>query len=256
LTVPMRRRDAWMPVLALGMSLAGCRAKSAPVDAVSVAPPEPEEPVPAKQPVCEEPDTVLLSVEPAQLSMTCKDGFLTCSGRATLTVHSCAARAFEFHEVWLGPGWAVGLGRTVRLAPGDTWTFEVELKYEGAYELSLGSIVMNEGDPPITLGTAKLTVDNPAREQAVMACRECNGEWGHHGRRWVGCVCRTRDGGTPCDDGDDCEGNCIDHGPETNFRCSEFVWDGGCYSYLPKGWSKERREGEEVGAGAHRICID
>ena len=80
-----------------------------------------------------------------------------------------------------------------------------------------------------------------ACERAERECRECNGEWGPHGMLQLeGCVCRTRDGGTPCDDGADCEGQCIARGSEAELTCSEFTSLWGCYSYLPVGWSKQR----------------
>lgn len=249
----MRLRRAWSVTTALGLIAVGCRAYLVPPP---VEPPsQPEAPPPG----CDELGPVLLSVEPSPLSLTCENGHRDCSGRATLSVHSCAATAIEVHEVLLSPAPplrppVVSVGGTVRIEPGATWTMELELEERGVYELSLGPIARRPGDPEIRLGTTTLTVDNPAREQAIAACRECNGDWSRHGIfSTEGCVCRTGDGGTPCDDGADCKGHCMARQPESGFRCSEFTTEWGCYSYLPEGWSKERHP---EGTVEPYVCVD
>lgn len=254
-------RGASCLVLGLGVVLLACRARPEPGDAGSVAQPEP---VAAKEqalvppPGCEEVGHVLLSVEPAQVSLACEDGFEQCSARTTLTVQSCAARAIAFHEVMLEPATPpmapVIHSGTVRLEPGQAWTLEVVLPHEGAYELSLSPFAPFPGDPPLTIGTAALTVDNPARKRAEEECRACNGHWGPQGMlQREGCNCRTRDGGTPCDDGDDCEAECIARAGEARFTCSAFATTWGCYAYLPDGWSKERHPPHYVAA---LMCAD
>jgi hypothetical protein len=251
----MRRRDAWSLVLALGMTLPGCRTTSRPSDA---EPEPPMAPLMAPPAGCDELGAVLLSVEPAQLSLTCKDEFRDCSGRAKLTVHNCAARAFELHEVLMSPAPpmrapVVRAGGMIRLEPGGTWAMELELDQMGVYELSLGPVAMSPG-PSISVGTTTLTIDNPAREQAIGACRECNGDWGRHGMLGIeSCNCRTRDGGTPCDDGSDCEGECMARAGQAAFTCARFSSNWGCYAYLPDGWSKERHP---ENATAHYVCAD
>jgi hypothetical protein len=260
--VVMRTRQAWGLLLGLGMSVVGCRTSPVPIHAEHATQLEPvpvEARLEAPRPGCDELGPVLLSVEPALLSLTCKDGFHECSGRTTLTVRSCAAAAIEVHEVLLSPAPplrppVVSVVRTVRIEPGSMWTMELELDQTGVYELSLGPVARHIGDPEISLGTTTLTVDNPAREQAVMACRECNGDWGRHGMLGIeGCVCRTHDGGTPCDDGADCESQCIERERGSGFRCSAFAREWGCYSYLPDGWSKQRHP---KGTTEHRVCVD
>jgi hypothetical protein len=246
----------------LGLAVLGCRTKPA-LDEGSVAPPGP---APASAPVtlppgCDELGPVLLSVEPERLLLTCKDRHHECSGRATLTVSSCAAEAIEFQEVMLTPAPplrppVVRSDRVVRLEPGDAWTMELELDHRGVYELSIPPFATSGKEPRTTVGTATLTVENPARDQAIAACRECNGDWGNHGMFGIeGCVCRTSDGGTPCDDGADCKGQCIERAPQSGFRCSEFTTEFGCYSYLPEGWSKQRHR-KGVGVVPPRVCVD
>jgi hypothetical protein len=45
----------------------------------------------------------------------------------------------------------------------------------------------------------------------AVSCRSvCNGEWGAHGMTGaVGCLCRTPDGGTPCQSPLDCAAECL-----------------------------------------------
>jgi hypothetical protein len=263
---PMPGQAAWRLVLTLGLGigLVACRAKPGPADDGPVIGPEPapaKPPSPVRPPGCEELGPVSLSIEPAVLLLTCKDRHHECSGRATLTVHSCAAEAFEFHEVILTPAPpmrppVVRTDRVVRLEPGDAWTMELGLDHSGVYELSLPPIAASGEGPRASFATATLTVENPARDQGMAACRECNGDWGNHGMFGIeGCVCRTRDGGTPCDDGADCESKCIEQVPGSGFRCAEFWTTWGCHAYLPEGWSKQRpRKGE--GIVPPYVCID
>jgi hypothetical protein len=254
-------RGASCLVLGLGVILSGCRARHEGGDAGSVAQPEPvvaKEQALVPPPGCEEVGKVLLSVEPAHVSLVCEDGFERCSGRATLTVRSCAARAFEFHEVWLRPAPPVSSpvihSDDVRLEPGQVWTTEIVLEHVGTYELELDPLVRSPGEPALTVGTAALIVENPARDRAMEDCRACNGYWGPQGMmQREGCNCRTRDGGTPCDDADDCEAQCVAREPEDGFTCSAFAHLYGCYSYLPEGWSKQRRRKNVVPPA---VCAD
>lgn len=251
-------------VLMLGVGMLGCLN----LPPVPNPPPAGLEPSPQQEsapavppPGCDEVGAVLLSVEPSRVSLACKGSHHECSGRATLCVHSCAARAIEFDGVVLSPAPPlrppiVSAERTVRLEPGQTWTMELELDHHGVYEIALPPLATVAGDPPLDPRAATLTVDNPAREQAIVACRECNGDWGGHGIFGLeGCNCRTRDGGTPCDDRADCEGLCVERVQGSGFRCAEFTTMWGCYSYLPEGWSKQpRRRGESVAPPYQ--CVD
>ena len=102
------------------------------------------------------------------------------------------------------------------------------------------------------------TAPSPDREQAMKDCEECNGDWGKHGLAQVeGCICRTKDHGKPCKDGNDCQGTCLkkekDPKKEDEFTCSEFVTTFGCYSYLPKGWSERSKEEKKQ---IPYVCLD
>jgi hypothetical protein len=103
-----------------------------------------------------------------------------------------------------------------------------------------------------TAGTDAEIAADPKREQAMRDCEKCNGQWGRHGLASVeSCICRTSDFGKPCMDGDDCEGVCLLK--DSEFKCSELVTVFGCYSYLPKGWSKRSDKDKQ---GVPKICLD
>lgn len=102
-------------------------------------------------------------------------------------------------------------------------------------------------------------ITNSALKKAMETCKKCNGQWGGHGMSGtVGCLCRTKDGGQPCSDGEDCEGICVQRKPEqkgtSRFVCSEFFTVFGCHSYLPKGW-RQKSKGKKL-VVIPRICVD
>jgi hypothetical protein len=263
----MVRRHAWLCAfgvslgLGLGLGLGGCRAKTITNDASTIAQPEPPpmQEAMAVPPGCLEGGQVVLTIEPEHLPLTCKDGFRECSGRATLMAQNCVPRAFGIGGIYLRPtprfGALPGPKHTVRMEPGDVWSYELELDEVGVYEVSLNPIMLYEHEgPSISPRDVTLTVTNPAREQAEAECRDCNGVWGPQGiRQLEGCNCRTSDGGTPCDDGSDCEAECIEREEGTGFRCSEFALLWGCYWYLPEGWSKTRHRKNMTN---HYVCAD
>jgi hypothetical protein len=87
-----------------------------------------------------------------------------------------------------------------------------------------------------------------------------------------GCLCRARDAGRRCTDGRDCQGICLQTGSERVVtrrcrtpscieevglravgRCSEFVAQFGCYSYIPEG---ARDRPPAAGLEIHSACAD
>lgn len=91
----------------------------------------------------------------------------------------------------------------------------------------------------------------PRSATSPEACRACQGVWGRHGLADVeSCVCRARDAGKRCRDGDECEGDCLlaepapdvevtDPGPPRRGRfvglCAELVTTFGCRARVPDG---------------------
>jgi hypothetical protein len=97
--------------------------------------------------------------------------------------------------------------------------------------------------------------------QSAEECRAaCRGQWGRHGlARVESCLCRTTDSGTTCQDGADCQGECIVDEAAADSplppaglvgRCSEFVMMFGCWRRIPKG--------APISAGElpPKVCLD
>jgi hypothetical protein len=97
--------------------------------------------------------------------------------------------------------------------------------------------------------------------QSAEECRAaCRGQWGRHGlARVESCLCRTTDSGTTCQNGSDCQGECIVDEAAGDSplqpgglvgRCSEFVKIFGCWRRIPKGAA--------ISAGElpPKVCVD
>jgi hypothetical protein len=100
-------------------------------------------------------------------------------------------------------------------------------------------------------------------------CDACKGLWARHGiAEAESCICKTKDGGKACRDGDECEGACIvsddakfevvkpGNPPRGHFvgRCADYDTTFGCYRLIPK----ERRTKGELPEeeAAPRLCVD
>lgn len=116
--------------------------------------------------------------------------------------------------------------------------------------------------------SAPVTFVNATR-RSESDCRACNGVWKTHGlSRNPSCNCRTRDAGTRCSDGAECQGQCVaeeraeqvivDPGPPARGhfvgRCSDVMTVFGCHRFIARG---------AMGAGAvdlsvppPKICFD
>ena len=102
------------------------------------------------------------------------------------------------------------------------------------------------------IATGTLEILNTIQAKAEAECTECNGDFGPHGMMGrVSCLCRMQDAGTPCDDGKDCEGDCISG--DDGFVCSEFETVFGCHSYLPDGWSETPHP---TPVAVPTVCVD
>lgn len=136
------------------------------------------------------------------------------------------------------------------VAPGQTWSPEgVVVPPSGQFTMQIHLLL--DGQQSDTL-EVDFQVTNTTMDDARQACQDCSGDWGPHGMLGtVGCLCRTTDAGTPCDDGNDCEGQCIS--VDGQFVCSEFFTVFGCHSYLPPGWSEEPHP--ELVKAPH-VCVD
>ena len=115
---------------------------------------------------------------------------------------------------------------------------------------------------------AKVLTAAGERPKSRAACDACQGRWGIHGLADVEiCLCKTRDSGRTCRDGNDCEGQClaeadgfvvVDKGPPARGyfkgRCSEFDTTFGCHRLVPAGAGKKGPQVAEE--AAEQICID
>jgi hypothetical protein len=100
------------------------------------------------------------------------------------------------------------------------------------------------------------------------ACAACQGKWGRHGLADAeSCLCRTKDGGRPCLDGAECQGQCVardgdfvvvQKGPPPRGhykgKCSEFDTTFGCHRFVPAGARKRGPLPAEE--AADQLCYD
>jgi hypothetical protein len=120
-------------------------------------------------------------------------------------------------------------------------------------------------DPEAKVVVPLTTAERPRSREG---CDACQGRWGVHGLAEVEtCICKTRDFGRTCRDGNDCEGEClaeesgfvvVDKGPPAKGyfrgRCSEFDTTFGCNRLIPEGASKKGPQTADD--AAEQICID
>jgi len=117
-------------------------------------------------------------------------------------------------------------------------------------------------------GAAPAARPHASRPQTKEACAACRGLWAVHGISEVeSCICRTKDGGRPCREGGECEGECIaddarfevvEGGPPPrgfyDGRCSDYDTTFGCYRVLPRGI--RTRGPLRAEDAAEHICVD
>jgi hypothetical protein len=132
--------------------------------------------------------------------------------------------------------------------------------------------------PPTTAGAPtssavkELTVGSPtagaARPTTKESCDACQGVWQRHGLADApSCICKTKDGGKICRDGNECEGQCIagDDGfevveqgpPAKGFwkgKCTDYDTTFGCNRTIAHG---ARAKGPQLAEdGAPTMCVD
>lgn len=261
---PSRRPELQVGVFVLLAASSSCQSKTSG----SVASARPDPAVPpvteqAAQPVATRSAAdgrnrdphVELSVIPERVSLVCANDFRECSGTTTVTVHNRSPRPVGLATLHVEPRTGPRLsadydpGPTINkmLDPGEGWTHTITFRNNaGEYEVSVNRF-KSDAAPLVPINRVRVVVDNPALDQAKADCKACRGEWAHHGfGQNLGCLCRARDGGAPCDDGDDCQFGCVREPGDKRFTCAEFSSTSGCHQYLPSGWSKQTRRGQAV----------
>lgn len=204
---------------------------------------------------CDGLDGVSTMETPLILEADCDPGAIGCSVQLPLTIRNCTSEPLVLREIELES--AGEDGSTIIYEPehgallrGEAWVFDA-MAFVGSFSM----VVRYEQDGPQQTDPRPLDVTHPRRDEAIAECETCNGDWGRHGMMGVtGCLCRTTDGGTPCDDGLDCEAKCLS-ASGGGYECAEFVTTFGCRSYLPDGWSTQKTSGA-FGRRVPRSCVD
>lgn len=178
-----------------------------------------------------------------------------------------------------GPADAHGREYVFELPPGGRRRAQLTVYSAGAMEA-----VALFNAPGIDLAAAvlrSLHVTNSGYQRARAECVACRGVWASRGIRMVaGCACRMPDAGRSCEDGGDCQGECLPTGlrwvgrsrapwiptdgrrvsasPATAVRtgrCSAFPIQFGCHEYIPAG---ARADGPRPPSllGVARVCVD
>jgi hypothetical protein len=207
---------AWLLTLPLAVTACGSPPPAAPV-ARSVVPmvPSPEEPVvaPDADPApdsCEGHPPVRIDVDP--LVFTCPEGFRACGWDLRHRVLSCGHRPLRLVRAKMSVTgsewtWLRDYDHAV-LRRGEVRSESSRVLREGRYTIVV-LVVDDETNESHELN-ASVDAFNPERDAAIAACTACQGTWGSWGMTgFEGCNCATRDAGTECRDGEDCEGSCL-----------------------------------------------
>jgi hypothetical protein len=206
--------------------------------------------------------------------------------------HPAAAEADGGHEVAMEYGPRVPPVKDVRADASalPAWDGRDSRQYDPQMRLprslvtllfavaSLAAVSCKHGDaaPPATstavsaersttIAGAGGTGDRPASKTA---CDACGGKWARHGLAEVeSCICKTKDGGKACTDGNDCQAHCVakdadfvvvQKGPPAKGhwkgKCSEYDTVFGCYRFVPKGASK--KPPQLADDAADQLCYD
>lgn len=209
-----------------------------------------------------------------EVVLDCPQDFRECSGTIEVRVEHCGTGVARLHTVALLTANVTGYGTyPVVVTPGESRAMLVTFHSSGAAQSTSVFARLTHADGRETISSSQVIFRNPARDRAQRECRACRGDWGRHGMLgYEGCICRTRDAGRRCTDGRDCQGICLRTGSERVVtrrcrtrdcleeyglravgRCSEFVAQFGCYSYIPDG---ARDRAPAAGLELHSACAD
>lgn len=220
---------------------------------------------------CQETDRPSLSIPKTSSSLRCKDGFRKCEGEIPVTIENCTGQDLVINWLMLrrlsvvaehvALGWEESLPWPT-LAHGVKMTRLIKVSYGGVYKAELS---ISSSKWMYMTSSAEGELENPAYLSARADCKACNGSWGTYGlSRMEGCLCRAKDAGEACYNGDECEGACLfvkveklGNGLGRNLgKCSEFIGGLGCYQYIPKGASDGSPKPLSELGSVHTVCVD
>lgn len=216
-------------------------------------------------------------VNAPSLDLQCEDGHRRCSGTASFTVRNCSPGDVDFVDLQIRQDEQVLTFAPAesRLGSGAAWTKTSELLREGNYAVAA---TLRVDGVIVTTESVALSIRNPARDAAIVACEQCNGQWGRWGMSGAeACNCSTADGGNICRDGNECEAGCIFErfevvrtasrtcnadgscvvSPELGRpvgRCSTSTMKFGCHPRVKRGASND--PAVRLPARAPMVCVD
>ena len=186
----------------------------------------------------------------------CLHGWDECEGEVPVSIENCLSVEVRAEDVRLESVHALSVTASSEpwspIAAGERATRAVRVHdaatYHAVVRVRVPPRTTQPGYTVLGAWSNEGTVENPVYLRAREACKACNGDWGRHGiMQREGCICRSRDFGKVCRDGDECDGDCLfqrvenlGHGLGRRVgKCSELVGDFGCVSYIAHGESKQ-----------------
>ncbi len=164
----------------------------------------------------------------------CRDGFSSCTNIVSVRVDNCSALPVALYALSARTADARGTNWEFAprwVGPASSHTVDRDYLSDRDEQLELDARVVDERGAVVVTSHASASIRNVARARAISECSSCSGVWGRWGMLGrEGCNCRTRDAGSACEDGADCESLCVPTGvrvvtPAVEPRC---VCPAGC----------------------------
>jgi hypothetical protein len=195
-----------------------------------------------------------------ELVLSCAAGSIReCDGVVEARIDHCATGVLRLVHVGILSSAVSSFGASELIVlPGESRSLSIPFHTTRPTSGIPVMISLRNADGALIHSQHSVLVRNPAREQAIVACRACSGTWGPQGRlAHESCNCRSRNAGRRCTDGAQCDGVCVQTGVERVTpprgcapgrtcrlnppyyravgRCSPFVHAFGCNQRIPVG---------------------
>lgn len=185
---------------------------------------------------------------PSDNDIRCNEVFEECKGAIHLAAKNCTGEFQSFHKIELyEPGENGRRIQELEFSPaaiaGPNSLWKEEIPWTTPAELIAVVYYRPPGQTDERSVRGSVSITNKAMLQAKAACDKCQGTWGRYGtNKYEQCNCKTTDAGKACQDGDECQGQCIfqryDEEGREEGSCSETVRLTGCVPIVEKGQSK------------------